>query len=208
MILYHAPMSRSTTIVALLEELGAQDRVRVQPVSIPRRDGSGGRDPANPHPEGKVPYLVNGADHVRERGAIVAYLCEAFPKPGFAPPPGDPQRGAFLSWLFYYQGVLEPVLVAHFAQIEHPAFHATFRDFATLTARLAEALDGRDYLLGDEFSAADLLMSSPFQFFPQACPDDPAIRAWVARCAARPSVQHAAARDAEMIAQTAKREKS
>ncbi|MDV7270346.1 glutathione S-transferase family protein [Thioclava sp. A2] len=202
MILYHSPNSRSSTIVSLLHELGARDKVDVRVVSIPRQDGSGGRDAANPHPEGKVPYLVNGEDTVRERGAIVAYLCEAFPEAGLAPMPGEAKRGEFLSWLFYYQGVLEPVLVGHVAEVKHPAYYATFRDMKTLTARLTDALQGRDFLLGDRFSAADLLMFSPFGFFTQMTPDVPVIKDWVARCMARPSMAEVARWDAELLAQT------
>ena len=201
MILYHAPNSRSSTIVALLDELGARDKVELRVVTIPRQDGSGGRDATNPHPEGKVPYLVNGADSVRERGAIVAYLCEAFPEAGLAPLPGEAQRGEFLSWLFYYQGVLEPVLLGHIAEIRHPAYYATFRDMAALTERLTEALTGRDYLLGDRFSAVDLLMVSPFMWLAALTPDVPVIRDWVARCTARPSLGAAARLDAELLAQ-------
>lgn len=62
--LYHAPDSRSDTIVTLVRLMGIGDKVDIVEVTIPRQDGSGGRDPKNPHPEGKVPYLVDGGDHV------------------------------------------------------------------------------------------------------------------------------------------------
>ncbi|MDO5620620.1 MAG: glutathione S-transferase N-terminal domain-containing protein [Paracoccus sp. (in: a-proteobacteria)] len=119
--LYHAPNSRSDMVLRLVQQLGAADQVRVQVVNIPRQDGSGARDPANPHPEGKVPYLTNGQDHVRERGAITLYLTDMFPDAGLGRGPGDPQRGAYLSWLFWYQGVFEPVLILNWTGISHPA---------------------------------------------------------------------------------------
>jgi glutathione S-transferase len=109
--LYHAPFSRSSSILALIEEMGVADRIDVVEVGVARPDGSGGPDPRNPHPESKVPYLVCGEDQVRERGAIALHLTDLFPKAGLDRPVGDPQRGAFLSWLFYYQGVMDPVLV-------------------------------------------------------------------------------------------------
>lgn len=57
MTLYHAPQSRSSRIVTLLDELGAADKVTIREVSIRRAlQGFGERDPANPHPEGKVPF--------------------------------------------------------------------------------------------------------------------------------------------------------
>ncbi|WP_366465751.1 hypothetical protein [Paracoccus methylarcula] len=80
--LYHAPNSRSTGIVQLIEEMGLTDQVDIVSVTIPRQDGSGSRDPRNPHPEGKVPYLVNESDYIRERGAIIAYLTDMFPESG------------------------------------------------------------------------------------------------------------------------------
>lgn len=185
--LYHALHSRSTTMLTLIEEMGIQNRIEIVEVGVARPDGSGGPDPRNPHPEGKVPYLVNGTDHVRERGTIVAYLTDMFPEAGLGRPVGHLQHGAFLSWLFYYQGVMEPVLVLDWARIEHPMLHATFRDLGAVMDRLASALEEGPYLLGADYSAVDLLLSSPFQAMPDALPEAPSIRAWIARCAARPA---------------------
>lgn len=189
--LYHSPNSRSTSVVQLLHELGATDRVEVKTVTIPRQDGSGARDPANPHPEGKVPYLVGDSDHVRERGAIILYLTDMFPEAGLAPLPGDPQRGEYLSWLFWYQGVLEPVVILSWAKIEHPMIHASLRDYDTAIQRMDEVLSRQPYLLGERFSAADLLCAGPFAWFGDQLVLTPAIRDWVARCQDRDSVRAA-----------------
>ena len=193
--LFHAPNSRSTSIVTLIDEMGIADRITIQEVTIPRQDGSGGRDPANPHPEGKVPYLIDGSDHVRERGAIIAYLTDRFPESRLGCPVGDPQRGAFLSWLFYYQGVMEPVFILDWARITHPALSASLRDINAVVARLRETLAQGPYLLGEDYSAVDLLVSSPFAWFPDMTPDDPLIRDWVARCQDRESVRRSQARE-------------
>lgn len=194
--LYHAPNSRSTAVVQLIDEMGIADRVKIIDVSIPRQDGSGGRDPNNPHPEGKVPYLVNGDDHIRERGAIMIYLTDMFPEPGLGRSPNDPQRGQYLSWMFYYQGVMEPVAILRFAGLDHPAIQASLRDYDTMLQRLDEALTTNPYLLGDEYSAADLLCSGPFAWFGDQLPSTPAIQAWVARCVNRDAVRKVTARDA------------
>lgn len=194
---YHSPNSRSTSVLALLHALGALEKVEIRAVSIPRQDGSGGRDPANPHPEGKVPYLTIGDDWLRERGAIFTYLTEAFPEAGLAPLPGQPGRGQFLSWMAYYQGVVEPVLVGQFVGVNHPAWRATFRGLEELHNALAQVLSRQPYLLGAKWSAADLLMASPFLWFPDFTPDQPAIRDWVARCGAHPSVVWAKEADAK-----------
>ena len=67
--LIHAPMSRSSRILWLIEEMGIGDKVQIEPVGIRRFDGSGQRDPANPHPEGKVPALIHDRTLITESGA-------------------------------------------------------------------------------------------------------------------------------------------
>lgn len=191
--LFHARHSRSSALVALIDELGAD--IAIREVSIPRYDGSGGPDPDNPHPEKKVPFLVDSDQAIRERGAIILHLTDSYPKAGLGPLHGEAGRGAYLSWLFYYHGVMEPVLLLHFAQLSHPAIHAAIRDFDTMSGYLAETLADRPWLLGDRFSAADLLCSSPFLWFPDFTPDDPVLRDWVRRCGERPSLQRTRARD-------------
>ncbi len=186
---YHAPNSRSTSVLQLLHELGVTDQVETRIVTIPRQDGSGARDPSNPHPEGKVPYLTDGADHLRERGAIILYLTDRFPRAGLGRPVGDPQRGEYLSWLFWYQGVFEPVAILSWTGLSHPAIHASLRDYDTAIQRLDEVLRRQPYLLGDSFSAADLLCAGPFAWFGDQLPATPAIKDWVARCQDRDCVR-------------------
>ena len=178
--LYHSPQSRSDTVVDLIRMLGAH--IDICEVTIARQDGSGEPDPANPHPEKKVPHLVDGEEHVRERGAIMLYLTDAYPHAKLGPLAGEDGRGAYLSWLSYYQGVMEPLLILKWAGVSHPAIETGLRDEATMLERLAEPLRRGPWLLRDGFSAADMLCSSPFQWFKDMLPNDPAIRDWVARC--------------------------
>lgn len=191
--LYHAPNSRSSSIVTLIEELGAD--VEIKEVTVTRQDGSGGPDPLNPHPEKKVPFLVDGSETVRERGAIILYLTDKYPEAGLGPIEGQAGRGEYLSWLFYYQGVMEPVILLKFADLTHPALTASLRDFDTMAATLARALENRPYLLGDTYSAVDLLCSSPFHWLPDMVPDNTAVRDWVARCDDRPAVRRTLERE-------------
>ena len=185
---YHSPNSRSTSVMVLLHELGITDQVKTVTVTIPRQDGSGTRDPANPHPEGKVPYLTDGTDFVRERGAIVLYLTDRFPAAGMGRAVGHPQRGEYLSWLFWYQGVFEPVAILSWTGLSHPALTASLRDYDTAIQRLDEVLTRQPYLLGADFSAVDLLCSGPFAWFRDRMPATPAILDWVARCQGREAV--------------------
>lgn len=194
--LYHAPNSRSTVVVMALEEMGLRDRVRIQLTAIPRVDGSGRRDPDNPHPEGKVPILDHDGTHVWERPAILTYLSDLFPDAPGVRPAGHPQRGPFLSWLAYYGDVVEPVLICTAAGIEHMHLTAGLRGWPEVAARLSSTLsDGRDYLLPDGFSTADLLLASPFEALREFLPGDPLIVAWYERVAARATVRAVTARD-------------
>ncbi|GAB4536270.1 MAG: glutathione S-transferase family protein [Roseibium sp.] len=185
--LFHAPKSRSSAIVSLIDALDAD--VDIVEVSVPRQDGSGGPDPRNPHPEKKVPFLVDGDEQIRERGAIIVYLTDKYPAAGLGPLAGEPGRGAYLSWLFYYQGVMEPVIICHMAGVSHPVIEASLRGLDTMLATLSGTLERQPYLLGDSYSAADLLCSSPFMWLPDLLAGQDAIREWVERCGARPSVR-------------------
>ena len=201
--LIHAPQSRSSRIVTLIDEMGIQDRVKIEPVSIVRMDGSGHHDAANPHPEGKVPLLIHDGVMIRESGAIIQYLTDMFPDAGLGRPVGHAQRGEYVSWLYWYGAVMEPVLIFDVLKISQPGLPYTFRGHDEVVARLRVALQTRPYLLGDSYSAADLLVQSPYSWLKDATPDDPAIRDWVARCAARPSVARTLASDAVLMAQAA-----
>ncbi len=194
--IYHSPQSRSSAIMTLIEEMGIADRIDICLVTIPRIDGSGQRDPANPHPEGKVPALLHDGVLITERAAIMLHLTSLFPDSGMAPKVGTPEWGAFATWLTWYQGVVEPVVIFAASGISHPWITATFRGPDEMAARLRTALQKGPWLMGAQFSAADLLVHSPFAWFPESTPDDPLIRDWVERCKARPARQSVLAREA------------
>ena len=133
--------------------------------------------------------------------AIALYLTDLFPAAGLGPKVGESQRGAYLSWLAWYGDVMEPVYVLTAAGIDHPMARATFRGMSEVEARMAEALaDGRHFLLGDRYSAADLIVASPFGFFRDSIPADPRVRAWIERCLARPATVWANDEDARAMA--------
>ncbi|WP_116133154.1 glutathione S-transferase family protein [Tropicimonas sp. IMCC34043] len=196
--LYHSPRSRATRAYQLLDELGVLDRVTVETVAIARQDGSGEPDPRNPHPEGKVPTLVHDGEMVWESAAIFLYLTDMFPEAGLGPLPGQKGRGGYLSWLAWYGDVLEPVVHFRFLGIDHPGLFRTFRGYDEMAARLVSTLETRPYLLGDTFSAADLLIGSTFGWLPQMTPDNDAVRDWVARVTDRPAARRTAEREAAM----------
>src|SRR5437773_9857024 len=113
--LFHAPQSRSSRIVWLLEELGADYEIAY--MNIPRMDGSGGSDPSNPHPYKKVPALIHDGALITESIAIILYLTDLHPEAKLGPRIGDPKRGPYLPWLAYYAGVVEPVVTLDFCKL-------------------------------------------------------------------------------------------
>jgi glutathione S-transferase len=201
--LIHTPLSRSSRIVTLIDEMCIKDWVKIEPVSIVRTDGSGTRDASNPHPEGKVPLLIHDGTVIRESGAIIQYLTDMFPDAGLGRPVGHAQRGEYISWLYWYGSVMEPVMIFEALGLSQPSLARTFRGVAELTSKISAALQTGPYLLGDTYSAADLLVQSPYAWFKDATPDDPAIRDWVARCSARPSVARTMAADKALMDQAA-----
>lgn len=192
--LFHAPQSRSSRFIWLLEELGATYEILY--VDIPRVDGTGGPDPANPHPDKKVPALVHEGALVTESAAIALYLTDLHPEAGIGPTVGDARRAAYLSWLAYYAGVIEPVVTIEFAKLgANPVLTRSFRGMTEMNARVHDALERGPYLLGDAFSAADVLVGSLGQFARDTLPAGDPVDAWLARLNHRPALARALAKD-------------
>src|SRR3954454_22461189 len=124
--LIHAPRSRSSGTLWLLEETGAP--YDIQYAAIRRGDGSGALDPGNPHPHGKVPLLIDGDEIAHEQSAIALYLADRFPQSGLGPAVGAPGRGAFLTMLAYYSGVVEPAFTSKFMNAAVPRSAAGWVD--------------------------------------------------------------------------------
>lgn len=192
--LYHSPQTRSTRMIWLLEELGVDYDIAY--VEIDRGDGTGRRDPRNPHPDKKVPALVHDDALITESVAIMLYLTDAFPKAGLGPTVGDPDRGAYLTWLTYYAGVIEPTLIMAFLGLsDHEGVARAFRGRPDMERRILAALDGNDYLLGARFSAADILIASIGQWSREMLPQGEVMDAYLERCTSRPALVRATARD-------------
>ena len=193
--LFHSPQSRSSRMIWLLEELGADYEIHY--VEVPRLDGSGRPDPANPHPDRKVPALVHDGALVTESAAICLYLTDLHPDAGIGPVVGDPRRGAYLTWLAYYAGVIEPVVSLEVAKLgDHPALSRTFRGIDEMKARIAGALEKNDYLLGDAFSGADVMLASLGHVSRGMLPEGERVDAYLARLNARPALARALSKDA------------
>ena len=194
--LYHRPKTRSSRFLFLLEELEAP--YRVQLVSVRQRDGSGALDPANPHPHGKVPAIADDGSVVFESSAIALYLTDKFTKNHLGPLVGEAQRGTYLSWLAYYAGVFEPSVLSKFMKVAVPRGTAGWVELEEVMPAILARLAAGPYMLGEHFSAVDVLFGTTFAQFAQSglLPQSPLIDAYVPRIVSRPAFARGMARDA------------
>lgn len=194
--LIHAPRSRSTRFIWLLEELGAP--YEIMQVDIKRTGGpaagTGARDPRNPHPHGQVPALLDDGVLITESAAIALYLTDKFPEAEMGPTVGSPLRGPYLSWLAYYAGVLEPAVQNHWKgrTATDAGDKATYDDLAEhWRATLAK----QPWILGEKFSAADIMFASLLQFAREMMPPFAEFDEWLGRVSARPALARAMVKD-------------
>ena len=193
--LYHRPETRSTRFIFLLEELEAPYQIRL--VTTRARDGSGVPDAANPHPHGKIPAISDDGIIVFESPAIALYLTDRFPGKKLGPVVGERERGAYLSWLSYYTGVLEPAIMSKFVNMEVPRVTAGWVPVAEAIAAVMSVLAAGPYMLGERFSAVDVLYGTTFARFAQSpiVPKSALLDAYVKRVVSRPAFAKAQARD-------------
>jgi glutathione S-transferase len=193
--LYHSPNSRSASIVWLLEELEVPYQTKI--VDFRRADGTGARDPANPHPHGKVPALADGVETVFESSAIVLFLTDKHPAKKMGPMVGDPARGEYLSWLAYRPGIMEPAIISRRFEIKHVYGAMGWAPADEVEEVLNKHLSSRKYFLGDTFSALDILLGGGMHFLLMAkmIKETPVLTAYAARITDRPAFRKMMERD-------------
>ena len=195
--LMHAPRSRSSSFLWLLEEIG--EPYRIQYVSIRRGDGSGTLDASNPHPHGKVPVLMYDTTVIFEQSAIALYVADRYPRADLGPRIDDLVRGSFLTLLAYYSGVVEPAFTSKFLRVAVPRGTAGWVDSDEVMDFINARLAKQSYIVGEKFTAADVLYASAFALFM----DSPLLEGkrtrqlqdYVARCVSRPARARAAGKD-------------
>ncbi|MBM3547300.1 MAG: glutathione S-transferase family protein [Alphaproteobacteria bacterium] len=191
MKLYFAPRTRSLRAFWILEEAG-------QPYEKEQVDFRAGKQSTPAYhainPMEKVPALTDGEAAVAEVAAICAYVAERYPEAGLAPPPGDPKRGRYLQWLFFHASI-EAAFVQKVAKFEMSPADAGLGDFDRVFNAVEETLaQGGPWILGERFSAADVMIGGDLYFGSEGLKIlslTPASAAYVARCKDRPAFQRA-----------------
>ena len=189
--LYWCPKTRAMRALWLMEEAG----VPFERVRIDIRDAQAKADPEfrAASPLGKVPALVDGAAKISDSGAICAYIADAYPQAGLAPPIGDPQRGRYLQWLMFTNSNIEPAMMEKFSGLAANRTAHGWGDYASVLETLRDALRTGPWILGERFSAADVMLGSAVYFLDmfKILGDEPVLKAYVERCVARPAARRA-----------------
>src|ERR1700754_1533993 len=189
MQLYWAPRTRSFSALWLMEETG-------QPYERVLTDISTGAQKTPEYlainPMAKVPALKDGEATLAEAAAICAYVAERYPEAKLAPPLGDPARAKYLYWLFFAPGCIEPAMGQVATKIEMNPVAAGWGDAQRVFDVLDAALSEGPWILGENFSAADIVIGSALNFSVRLfkmVPSRPSFDAYLARCVDRPAFQ-------------------
>ncbi len=194
LVFYTNPRSRGRIVRWMLEEVGHPYRTEVLDY------GTTMKTPAYLaiNPMGKVPTLVHGEAVVTEAAAICAYLADAFPQAGLAPPPGHRLRGPYYRWLFFAAGPVEAAVSNKaFGFVVPPERESNigYGSFERVLNTLEQAVSRAEYLVGDNFTAADVYVGSQIGFglMFKTFEPRPAFQQYWQRISARPA--YARARD-------------
>src|SRR6202047_769582 len=199
--LYHAAPSRSSIIRWMLEEIG--EPYEVQLLSLSKGDNRA-PDYLAVNPMGKVPALRHGDAVTTEAAAICAYLADEFPRVKLNVPIGDPRRGPYLKWLFFGPSCIEPAMMDRAFPRKEEARRAAlgYGDFDIAMDVVAKAVSSGPYLMGDQFTAADVVIGSGLRFgmMFKLLPERADFTCYKGRLAQRPALQRTDSKDKELAA--------
>jgi glutathione S-transferase len=196
--LYHASPSRSSIVLWMLEELGQPYDVKLIKLS----EGDNLKpDFLAVNPMGKVPALDHKGTVITESAAICTYLADEFPQAKLNVPVGTPRRGLYLKWLFFGPGCFEPAVIDRAAPRKEEARRGMlgYGAFETTMDTVAKAVAQGPWLMGDQFTAADVILGANIRWGTmfKLVPERPEFSAYAGRIAARPAAQRAEAKDKE-----------
>jgi glutathione S-transferase len=202
--LYHCPHSRSTGVLTLLEELHAHYDLHVMNM----KKGEN-REAAYlaVNPMGKVPAIRHGDAIVTEQVAIYLYLADLFPDAELAPPLGDPLRGPYLRWMAFYGSCFEPALMDRWMKRQPVDKQACgYGDFDDVFNTLMAQLKPGPYLLGERFSAVDILWGTSLGWINafDLLPKHQEIADYSARITSRPAAVAASQKDEQLASEQAR----
>jgi glutathione S-transferase len=202
LVFYTHPMSRGRIVRWMLEEVGQPYRTELLDYNTTMK----APDYLAINPMGKVPAIRHGDTVVTEGAAICAYLADAFPQAGLAPPPGHRLRGPYYRWLFFAAGPVEAAATNKALGFVVPDGRERMMGYGTY-ADAMNALEGAvshgDYVAGGSFTAADVYLGAHLGFGMQfgTIEKRPAFERYWDRISNRPAALRAKAIDDALTAQ-------
>jgi glutathione S-transferase len=201
LVIFHNPHSRAAMTRALLEELGAE----YEPCVLDfRRNEQLSPEYLAINPMGKVPAIRHDGVVVTETVAIYIYLADLYRDAGLAPALDDPDRGTYLRWLVFYAACFEPAIGDRAMKREPaPRTQSPYADYATTVAAITGALQPGPWLLGERFSAADVLWGNALRWVTGfgMVEATPVIADYIQRVMSRPAEQRALKADEALAAE-------
>lgn len=191
MRIFWAPQTRSTRALWMLEEAGIDYEMELVDIRGPDRKDSDEFLAASPM--GKVPAIVDGDAAMSESAAICLYVADRYCTGSLAPALDDPRRGKYLYWAMYTPAVVEPAMAEKFSKMEPSRVRNGWGDFEQMIRVFDEGLEGKDWILGSQFTAADVMLGSSAVFMRrfEMLPDTKNIGGYADRCLERPAFQRA-----------------
>ena len=189
-VLYTNPMSRGRIARWMLEEVGIPYRREILTFGGTMKES----DYRQLNPMGKVPTIVHGRQVVSECAAICAYLADAFPQAGLAPPPRE--RADYYRWMFFAAGPVEASVSNKALGFQVPPDRERmigYGSYADVLDMLQKALVGRTYIAADYFTAADVYVGAHLSWGIQfgSIEERPGFREYMERMTSRPAALRA-----------------
>lgn len=200
---YTNPNSRGRIIRWLLEECGADYEVVPVPFG---ENGTKSADYLAVNPMGKLPAVKYSDAVITETAALITFLAELFPEKNLIPAAGTAERGEFYRWLMFAMHAEYAFMDKRFGIPETPErkYSIGYGSFNEVVATLTKFLHGKEYALGDHFTALDLYLSGLIAWGimrAQVLDMDSELGAFMKRHAARPAFAKSQALDAELAKQ-------
>jgi glutathione S-transferase len=191
---YHAPWSRSSNVLWLMEELGVD--YTLEHVDM-RQEGGVPESYRKVQPHKKVPAIEHDGVVITERAAITIYLADAFPQARLAPKIGEAMRGPYLTWLVYADAVFDPAVAVNVLGLKYEGKGVSFGTLDDMVANLERRLTASKFIAGDRFTAADVQMAGNMAYVMSQgwLPKKAVFEEYVARATDRPAAKRADEKD-------------